>query len=123
LSQGWRWLLANVLLVMADQMTQFMLEACGHPITKTANLNALAAQALNFANAYSPGPICVPAWSCPITGQTSIRPLDGRSMMAAISEEALAKIPVISEHHGKGKMRPGFMVCKGKRDRLPQNRW
>ncbi len=58
----------NILLVMADQMTPFMLEACGYPIAKTAHLNRLAARATTFTNAYTPSPICVPARSCFMTG-------------------------------------------------------
>lgn len=60
--------LPNILLVMADQMTPFMLEACGYPIARTANLTALAARSVQFTNAYTPSPICVPARSCLMTG-------------------------------------------------------
>ncbi|RYG89661.1 choline-sulfatase [Loktanella sp. IMCC34160] len=58
----------NILLVIADQMTPFMLEACGYPIARTRNLAALAARGVQFTNAYTPSPICVPARSCLMTG-------------------------------------------------------
>ncbi len=58
----------NILLVMADQMTPFMLEACGHAMAHTRNLSALAARSVQFTNAYTPSPICVPARSCLMTG-------------------------------------------------------
>ncbi|MCY1126814.1 choline-sulfatase [Frigidibacter sp. RF13] len=58
----------NILLVMADQMTPFMLDACGYRGARMANLSALAARAVNFTNAYTPSPICVPARSCFMTG-------------------------------------------------------
>ncbi|MFC6636973.1 sulfatase-like hydrolase/transferase [Sulfitobacter sediminilitoris] len=58
----------NILLVMADQMTPFMLEACGGFGAKTKNMTALAARSANFTNAYTPSPICVPARSCLMTG-------------------------------------------------------
>lgn len=58
----------NILLIMADQMTPFMLEACGGVGAKTANMTALAARSANFTNAYTPSPICVPARSCLMTG-------------------------------------------------------
>lgn len=58
----------NILVVMADQMTPFMLEACGYPISRTANMNALAQRGANFTAAYSPSPICAPARSCFMTG-------------------------------------------------------
>jgi choline-sulfatase len=59
----------NILIVMADQMTPFMLEACGGFGARTKNLKALADRGLQFTNAYSPSPICVPARSCFMTGQ------------------------------------------------------
>ena len=58
----------NILLVMADQMTPFMLEACGYPVARTAHLTALAERGVQFTNAYTPSPICVPARSCLMTG-------------------------------------------------------
>ena len=60
--------LPNILLVMADQMTPFMLEACGYTGAKTKNMTALAKRSANFKNAYTPSPICVPARSCFMTG-------------------------------------------------------
>ena len=58
----------NILLIMADQMTPFMLEACGGTGARTKNLTALAARSANYTNAYTPSPICVPARSCMMTG-------------------------------------------------------
>lgn len=58
----------NILLVMADQMTPFMLEACGYPMARTPHMNALAERAVSFTTAYTPSPICVPARSCMMTG-------------------------------------------------------
>ena len=58
----------NILLIMADQMTPFMLEACGGIGAKTKNMSALAERSANFINTYTPSPICVPARSCFMTG-------------------------------------------------------
>jgi choline-sulfatase len=58
----------NILIIMADQMTPFMLEACGGVGAKTRHMNALAARAATFTNTYTPSPICVPARSCFMTG-------------------------------------------------------
>ncbi|MGB7322570.1 MAG: sulfatase-like hydrolase/transferase [Albidovulum sp.] len=58
----------NILLIMADQMTPFMLEACGGIGAKTKNMNELAKRSANFTNTYTPSPICVPARSCFMTG-------------------------------------------------------
>jgi choline-sulfatase len=53
---------------MADHTTPFMLEACGLPGARTANLSALAGRAVEFTYSYTPIPICVPARSCLMTG-------------------------------------------------------
>jgi choline-sulfatase len=58
----------NILLVMADQMTPFMLAACGHPVARTRHMSALAERGVQFTTAYTPSPICVPARSCLMTG-------------------------------------------------------
>ena len=58
----------NILLIMADQMTPFMLEACGGVGAKTENMKKLVERSANFTNAYTPSPICVPARSCFMTG-------------------------------------------------------
>jgi choline-sulfatase len=58
----------NILIVMADQMTPFMLEACGYPAARTQHMTALAGRSVNFTTAYTPSPICVPARSCFMTG-------------------------------------------------------
>ncbi len=58
----------NILLIMADQMTPFMLDACGGIGGPTKNMSALAERSANFKTAYTPSPICVPARSCLMTG-------------------------------------------------------
>lgn len=60
--------LPNILIIMADQMTPFMLETFSGIGAKTENLSKLAARSANFTNAYTPSPICVPARSCFMTG-------------------------------------------------------
>ncbi len=58
----------NILLIIADQMTPFMLEVCGHLGARTQNMKRLAQSGVQFSNAYTPSPICVPARSCLMTG-------------------------------------------------------
>ena len=58
----------NILFIMADQMTPFMLEAYGNPAARTAALKALAARGTLFTQAYTPSPICVPARAGLMTG-------------------------------------------------------
>lgn len=58
----------NILFVMADQMTPFLLEACGGQGANTKHLSALAKRGAWFRNAYTPSPICAPARSSFMTG-------------------------------------------------------
>lgn len=62
----------NILMIVADQHRQDCLGINGHPFLKTPNLDKLAETGVNFTNAFTSSPICVPArnsllhgvWSC-----------------------------------------------------------
>lgn len=58
----------NILLVMADQMTPFLLDACGHQGARMKHLSALADRGVQFTNAYTSSPICAPARAGFMTG-------------------------------------------------------
>ena len=51
----------NIVLVMADQLTAFALSSYGNTVTKTPHIDALAAEATVFDNAYCNYPLCAPA--------------------------------------------------------------
>ncbi|MGF6774164.1 choline-sulfatase [Paraburkholderia sp. GAS199] len=51
----------NILILMADQMTPFALAAYGHRLTRTPNLDRLAAQGVVFESAYCASPLCAPS--------------------------------------------------------------
>ena len=51
----------NFLVLMADQMTPFALSAYGHHVTKTPNMDALAARGVVFDSAYCASPLCAPS--------------------------------------------------------------
>jgi len=51
----------NILILMADQMTPFALSAYGHHVTKTPNMDALAARGVVFGSAYCASPLCAPS--------------------------------------------------------------
>ena len=55
----------------------------------------------------------IPATLLDIAGAKPVQPFDGRSLLPAIRGERLDEIPVISEYHAEGIMRPCFMVRKG----------
>jgi len=58
----------NVLLLFADQHNADVLGCAGHPIVKTPNLDALAAQGVRFTRAYCQDAICVPSRTSLMTG-------------------------------------------------------
>jgi len=51
----------NILILMADQMTPFALQAYGHTISRTPRLDALAREGVVFDSAYCASPLCAPA--------------------------------------------------------------
>lgn len=58
----------NILLVMADQMTPFMLDVCAGHGAEMKNLRALAERGVQFSNAYTASPVCTPARAALMTG-------------------------------------------------------
>ncbi len=76
----------NILFLCSDQHTSAALGVNGHPIVKTPNLDRLAAAGVNFRNAYSGNPVCVPGRASLMTGMyasdvgsyCNSTPFDGR---------------------------------------------
>jgi len=58
----------NILLITCDQMRADAMGCSGNKIVKTPNLDALAASGINFANAFTPYPVCEPARASITTG-------------------------------------------------------
>lgn len=58
----------NVLFLFSDQLRHDALGYAGHPFVKTPNLDRLASQSVNFRNAFTPTPLCVPARHSLATG-------------------------------------------------------
>ena len=59
----------DILLIMPDQMRGDCLSAVGHPVVRTPQLGALAAQGMLFRRAYSTVPSCIPARYALLTGR------------------------------------------------------
>ncbi|MCK9478619.1 MAG: sulfatase-like hydrolase/transferase [Firmicutes bacterium] len=58
----------NVLFIMCDQMRQDAIGCNGNKTVKTPNIDRLAKEGVNFKNAFTPSPICVPARASLTTG-------------------------------------------------------
>lgn len=65
----------NVLLIQADQHRFDCVGANGHPIVRTPNLDRLAAEGLNFSQAYCAAPVCAPSRTSLMTGQWPVQHL------------------------------------------------
>src|ERR1700681_1025262 len=59
----------NILFLMADQFRYDCLGANGNRLVRTPNLDRLAAQSANFANAFVQAPVCVPSRISFFTGR------------------------------------------------------
>jgi choline-sulfatase len=58
---------------MVDQLAAQFLRVYGHPVTKTPAIDRVAEDAVVFANAYSPSPLCAPARAAFMTGALPTR--------------------------------------------------
>ena len=58
----------NLIVIMSDEHQAKALGSVDHPFVKTPNLDKLASKGINFTNAYTPCPICVPARASFATG-------------------------------------------------------
>src|SRR5580698_10010165 len=59
----------NILFLMADQFRYDCLGANGNRIIHTPNLDRLAAESVNFSNAFVQAPVCVPSRVSYFTGR------------------------------------------------------
>ena len=63
----------NVILVMADDQGWGQTGYYNHPVLKTPNLDAMAANGLRFDRFYAGGPVCSPTRATVLTGRTHDR--------------------------------------------------
>ena len=83
----------NILLIMADQLTPFMMGCYGNPDVITPNLDALARSSRIYDAAYTANPLCTPARAAMMTGRYTGR-LDCYDNASAFSSE----IPTLAHY-------------------------
>ena len=83
----------NFLVIQADQMAANALAIYGNSITRTPNIDALAASGTTFMNTYCSFPLCGPSRASMMTGQlpSRIRAYDNAS-------EMLSEIPTFAHY-------------------------
>ena len=111
----------NVVLVMADDQGWGQTGYYNHPILKTPNLDAMAANGLRFDRFYAAGPVCSPTRASVLTGRTHNRTGVRAHGYALHRQEktiaqALQKAGYATGHFGKwhlnGVRGPGVPVLK-----------
>lgn len=93
----------NVLLITCDQWRGDCLSAVGHPVMKTPNVDALAAEGVLFRRHYGGAAPCSPARACLYTGLYQMNnrvcrngtPLDARHGNIALSARAAGYDPTL----------------------------
>jgi arylsulfatase A-like enzyme len=111
----------NIVLVMADDQGWGDVGYYGHPVLKTPNLDALAAEGLRFDRFYAAAPVCSPTRGSVMTGRHPNRfgcfkwghTLRPQEVTVA---EALKGVGYVTGHFGKwhlGSVRKGSPVNPG----------
>ncbi|MFK7754177.1 MAG: sulfatase-like hydrolase/transferase [Sedimentitalea sp.] len=59
----------NIVLIMVDQLTSFVLNAYGDTVCKTPNIDGLAARGTVYDTAYCAYPLCLPSRYSMMTGR------------------------------------------------------
>lgn len=93
----------NILLITCDQWRGDSLSAAGHPVVRTPNADALAAEGVLFARHYAGAAPCSPARACLYTGLYQMNnrvcrngsPLDRRHGNIALATRALGYDPTL----------------------------
>ncbi|MEE9322456.1 MAG: alkaline phosphatase family protein [Granulosicoccus sp.] len=96
----------NILLITADQFRGDCLSSVGHPVVKTPNLDALAAEGVSFLRHYANAAPCSPARACLYTGLYQMNnrvcsngsPLDSRHDNLALAFRRLGYEPTLFGH-------------------------
>ena len=93
----------NVLFITVDQFRADCLSAAGHPVVRTPNLDALAAEGVRFARHYSQASPCGPGRAALYTGTYQMNnrvvangsPLDTRFDNIALAARRAGHEPVL----------------------------
>ena len=98
----------NILIIMTDQQAWNAVGYSGNRMIKTPNLDRLASEGVNFSQAVTPCPVCVPARTSILTGRlteiTTVRDnndVNSSDCYYPTFDEILAKRGYISEIYGK----------------------
>ncbi len=89
----------NVLLIVVDDLNDYVTGMGGHPQARTPNLERLAAQSVSFRRAYTNNPVCAPSRASLFSG---VYPHTARMIHFGkwFENECLVNTKMIPEHFG-----------------------
>ncbi|MCZ6596311.1 MAG: sulfatase-like hydrolase/transferase [Planctomycetota bacterium] len=111
---------SNVLLIIVDDLNDWVGALGGHPQARTPNIDALAARGVVFTNAHCQAPVCTPSRASLFTGRlpsttgmyflqpalARARELDGvTTLVERFAAEGYDTLGVGKLHHGSGEAR------------------
>ncbi len=108
----------NILIIYPDQMRYDAMGCAGNPVIRTPQIDRLAAEGVQFTEAYTSYPICCPFRASMLTGKYAQGhgmiqnhfPLDGdQTFLAEILREAGYRTGYIGKWHLEGGPKPGFV--------------
>ena len=108
----------NILLIYADQMRYDAMGCAGNPVIKTPQIDRLAKEGVQFAEAYTSYPICCPFRASVQTGKYAQNhgmiqnhfPLRGdQTFLADLMKQAGYRTGYIGKWHLEGGPKPGFV--------------
>lgn len=109
----------NILFLLSDQHNALTMSCAGHPVVRTPHMDRLAAEGVQFDNAYCSTPLCMPERVSLLTGRYSHntgilhnrgRLLDEPTMPQAL-QQAGYRTAVTGKIHFKQRGVPGTDAC------------
>jgi len=119
----------NVLLIVADDLNDWVGFLRGHPQTRTPNLDRLAARGVVFANASCASPLCAPSRAAIFTGREPFR--SGAYGNSDNVRRVAPDLVLMSDHfkrHGYRTLGTGKLLHQSEQDiydesYFPEQRW
>ncbi|MEM9707363.1 MAG: sulfatase [Pseudomonadota bacterium] len=108
----------NILMIYADQMRYDAMGCAGNPVIKTPQIDRLAAEGVQFTEAYTSFPICCPFRASVMTGKYAQNhgmvqnhfPLRGDQIfLGDLMKQAGYRTGYIGKWHLEGGPKPGFV--------------
>lgn len=108
----------NILIIYPDQMRYDAMGCAGNPVIRTAHIDRLAAEGVQFTEAYTSYPICCPFRASLLTGkyaqghgmvQNHFPLRSGQAFLAELLRDAGYRTGYIGKWHLEGGPKPGFV--------------